>query len=110
MQGKTEPVDEHVEGGGTRLRALLGEMVTTIVDGRSDRTKEIVRLISREPFTRRTWSEFSYLTIAAPLAGIGFACVVITLTAGAILAVTFFGLAVMALSVRLARGFGGLTR
>ena len=110
MQGQTEPVDEHVEGGGRRLRALLGEMVTTIVDGRSDRTKEIVRLISREPFTRRAWSELSYLTIAAPLAGIGFACVIFTLTAGAILAITFFGLAIMALSVRLARGFGGFHR
>ncbi len=110
MQGQTEPVDEHVEGGGRRLRAILGEMVTTIVDGRSDRTKEIVRLISREPFTRRAWSELSYLTIAAPLAGIGFACVIFTLTAGAILAITFFGLAVMALSVRLARGFGGFHR
>jgi signal transduction histidine kinase len=110
MQGQTEQVHEHADGGGTRLRSLLRERVTTIIDGRSDRTKEIVRLITREPFTRRTWSEFAYLTIAAPLAGIGFVCVVSTLTAGVILAVTFFGLAVMALSVRLARGFGGFHR
>ena len=110
MQGQTEQMDEHAEGGGTRLRTLLREMVTTIVDGRSDRTKDIVRLIGREPFARRSWSELSYLTIAAPLAAIGFACVAITLFAGVILAITFFGLAILALSVRLARGFGGLHR
>ena len=110
MQGQTEQMDEQAEGGGTRLRTLLREMVTTIVDGRSDRTKDIVRLIGREPFARRSWSELSYLTIAAPLAAIGFACVAITLFAGVILAITFFGLAILALSVRLARGFGGLHR
>ena len=40
----------------------------------------------------------------------GIAFVVITLSAGVVLAITFFGLGLMALSVRGARGFGGLHR
>jgi signal transduction histidine kinase len=85
-------------------------MVTTIMDGQSDRAKEMARLIGREPFTRRSWSELSFLTIGAPLAAVGFAFVVGTLFAGMVLAITFFGLAVVALSVRGARGFGGFHR
>jgi signal transduction histidine kinase len=110
MQGNTDHMDEPVDGMGRRMRALLREMVTTIMDGRSDRAKEIARLIGREPFTRRSWSEFSFLTIGAPLAAVGFAFVAGTLFAGMVLAITFFGLAVMALSVRAARGFGGFHR
>ncbi len=110
MQGNTDHMDEPVDGMGRRMRALLREMVTTIMDGRSDRAKEIARLIGREPFTRRSWSEFSFLTIGAPLAAVGLAFVAGTLFAGMVLAITFFGLAVMALSVRAARGFGGFHR
>src|SRR3984957_1956137 len=109
MPGQTD-MGEEVDGLARRMRALFREMVTTIMDRRSDRAKEIVRLIEREPFTRRTWSEFSFLTIGAPLAAVGFACVTIALFAGIALAITFFGLAVMALSVRMARGFGGFHR
>jgi signal transduction histidine kinase len=109
MPGQTD-MGEEVDGVGRRMRALFREMVTTMMDGRSDRAKEIVRLIEREPFTRRTWSEFSFLSIGAPLAAVGFACVTVALFAGIALAVTFFGLAVMALSVRMARGFGGFHR
>ena len=110
MPGPTEHMGEHVDGVGRRMRALSREMVTTIMDGRSDRAKEIARLIWREPFTRRSWSEFSFLAIGAPLAAVGFACVAGTLFAGMVLAITFFGLAVLALSVRMARGFGGFHR
>src|SRR5580658_7737953 len=109
MPGQTD-MGEEVDGLARRMRALFREMVTTIMDRRSDRAKEIVRLIEREPFTRRTWSEFSFLTIGAPLAAVGFGCVTIALFAGIALAITFFGLAVMALSVRMARGFGGFHR
>jgi signal transduction histidine kinase len=107
---QTEQMDDHPEGIGTRMRALLKEMVATSVDGRSDRVKDVVRLIGREPFARRTWSEFSFLTISAPLAGFGLACVAGSLFGGLVLAITFFGLAVLALSVRMARGFGGFHR
>jgi len=110
MPGPTEHMGEQVDGVGRRMRALSREMVTTIMDGRSDRAKEIARLIWREPFTRRSWSEFSFLGIGAPLAAVGFACVAGTLFAGMVLAITFFGLAVLALSVRMARGFGGFHR
>jgi signal transduction histidine kinase len=110
MPEQTGQVEEHIPGVGTRMRALLKEIVTSTMDRRSDRTKEIVRLIAQEPFTRRTWSEFSFLAIGAPLAGVGLACVAVTLGAGTVLAITFFGLAVMALSVRIARGFGGFQR
>jgi signal transduction histidine kinase len=107
---QTEQAHAQVEGIGTRMRALLKEMVTSTVDGRSDRFKEITRLIGREPFARRTWSEFSFLTISAPLAGVGLAFVAITLFGGLVLAITFFGLAFIAFSVRGARGFGGFHR
>jgi signal transduction histidine kinase len=110
MPEQTGQVDEHVPGAGTRMLALLKEIVTSTMDRRSDRTKQIVRLVAREPFTSRTWSEFSFLIIGAPLAGIGLACVVVSLGAGTVLAITFFGLAILALSVRIARGFGGFQR
>jgi signal transduction histidine kinase len=110
MPGQAEDMGEQVDGVGRRMRALFREMATTMMDGRSDRAKEIVRLIEREPFTKRTWSEFSFLAIGAPLAWVGLACVAVALFAGVALAITFFGLAVMALSVRMARGFGGFNR
>ncbi len=45
-----------------------------------------------------------------PLAAVGMAFVAITLFAGVILAITFFGLAIIALSVRGSRGIGGFHR
>jgi signal transduction histidine kinase len=70
----------------------------------------IIQLIVREPFARRTWSEFSFLVISAPLAAIGLLFVGATLSSGVVLAVTFFGLGIIALSVRGARGFAGYHR
>ena len=99
-----------VEGTETRVRALLKEMVTAAVEHHGDRFKEVVGLVGREPFARRTWSEFTFLTVGAPLAALGVAFVAITLGAGVILAITFFGLAIVALSVRGARGLGGIHR
>ena len=99
-----------VDGTETRVRALLKEMVTAAVEHHGDRFKEVVGRVGREPFTRRTWSEFTFLTVGAPLAALGVAFVAITLGAGVILAITFFGLAIVALSVRGARGLGGIHR
>ncbi len=90
--------------------AQLKEAVTSAVEHHGDRLKGIVRVVGREPFDRRTWSEFTFLTVGAPLAVIGVAFVAITLGAGVILAITFFGLAIVALSVRGARGLGGIHR
>jgi signal transduction histidine kinase len=101
---------EQAESVSTRMRALFKEMVATSVGGRSDRANDVVRLIWREPFARRTWSELSFLTISAPLAAVGLGCVAVALFAGVALAITFFGLGILALSVRMARGFGGFHR
>jgi signal transduction histidine kinase len=99
-----------VDGTGARVGALLREMVSVVTENHTDRVKEIARTIGREPFARRTWSEFFFLTIGAPLAIVSVAFVVVTMGAGAILAITFFGLAIVALSVRGSRGIGGLNR
>src|SRR6202034_3345168 len=99
-----------VEGTGARVGALLREMVSVVSENHTDRVKEIARTIGREPFARQTWSEFFFLTIGAPLALVAVAFVLLTMGAGAILAITFFGLAILALSIRGARGIGGLNR
>ena len=110
MPEQTEQVDEHVRASAHECVRCLKEMVTSTVDRRSDRTKQIVRLIggNRSPSGRGRSSPSSI--IGAPLAGVGLAFVVVTLGAGVVLAITFFGLAIMALSVRIARGFGGFQR
>src|SRR6202046_742046 len=101
---------EQVEKTGTPVRALAREMVSTVVEQRGDRTKEIARLIWREPLTKRSWSEFFYLTVGAPIAVLGVIFVAVTLSAGIVLAITFLGLFIIALSVRGARGIGGFHR
>ena len=59
------------EAGGTQtpVRALFKEMVTVVTEERAPRLKEIARVIWREPFARRTWSEFSFLVIGAMAGG-----------------------------------------
>src|SRR3984957_18223733 len=98
------------DGPDTRVRVLLKEMVSVVAAKNEDRMKEIARTIWHEPFAKRTWSEFFFLVIGAPMAFVGIAFVIITLGAGMVLAVTFFGLAIIALSIRGARGIGGLHR
>jgi signal transduction histidine kinase len=109
-----EQVEGEQTGTGPRLRAPFKEMVTVAMDDRSahgpGRAIEVARVIAQEPFARRTWSEFSFLVIGAPLAAVGLAFVALTLSSGLVLAITFFGLAIVALSVRGARGFAGLHR
>ena len=77
---------------------------------RGDQVKQIARTIVYEPFTGRAWSELAFLCIGVALAFVGVVFVVATMFAGVILAVTFFGLAIIALSIRGARGIGGLHR
>ena len=100
------------EAGGTQtpVRALFKEMVTVFTEERAPRLKEIARVIWREPFARRTWSEFSFLVIGAVLAVLGLSFVVVTLGVGLVLAVTFFGLGIIAAAVRGATGIGGWHR
>jgi signal transduction histidine kinase len=92
------------------MRALVKEMVGVVSEKAGDRPKELARIIWHEPFAKRTWSEFWFLTIGTPLAALGLAFVLLTMGAGVVLAITFFGLAILALSIRGSRGLGGLHR
>jgi len=68
------------------------------------------RRIIREPFTRQAWSELLYVALGSLLAFAGAAFVLLTMAIGIVLAITFVGLAVLALSLRSARGLGRLNR
>ncbi len=70
----------------------------------------IVGHVIREPFTKRAWAELGYFLVSGALAVVGLAFVGATMVVGAILAITVVGLAVLALSVRSARGIGGWHR
>jgi signal transduction histidine kinase len=74
------------------------------------RARELGATLVRAPFTRRTWSELWFLLIGAVLAFFGMAFVVLTMAAGIFFAVTFFGIAIIGLSIRGARGIGGVHR
>ena len=69
-----------------------------------------LRRILREPFTKRPWTELAFFLVSGGLAALGLAFVGVTMVAGVVLAITFFGLAVLALSIRSARGIGGWQR
>ena len=85
-------------------------MVIVISKELETRLRAIARTILLAPFTKRAWSELWFLMIGAALAFVGFAFVVVTLAVGVVFAITFFGLAVIALSIRGARGIGGIQR
>ena len=74
------------------------------------RVKELAQTILREPFTKRPWTELAFFVVSGGLAGVGLAFVGATMATGIILAITFFGLAVLALSLRSARGIGRWNR
>jgi signal transduction histidine kinase len=100
-----------VPEAGPGLRSLFAQMMTALAArGRSERTKGAARLIWRQPWERRTWMEFLFVTTGAPLAFLGLAFVALTLSAGTLLTVTFVGLFIIALSVRGVRAIGGLHR
>jgi signal transduction histidine kinase len=73
-------------------------------------TKEVARHVLREPFTRRPWVELAFFLVSGGLAVVGLAVVGVTMLAGIVLAITFVGLAILALSLRSARGLGGVMR
>ena len=52
----------------------------------------------------------AFFLLGCGLAGVGLAFVAFTMGAGVVLAITIFGLAILALSLRSARGIGGLQR
>jgi signal transduction histidine kinase/uncharacterized membrane protein len=99
-----------VDGNDARVRLLAKEMVSVVSDLHGDRIKGFARMVWREPFSKRSWSELAFLVTSIPLAMIGFAVVGASLAAGVVSAVTFIGLAIIGISVRLARGFGRYQR
>jgi signal transduction histidine kinase len=72
--------------------------------------KDLARRVLREPFTKRPWAELAFYLVSGGLAGVGLGFVGLTMVTGVALAVTFFGLAILALSIRSARGIGGWSR
>jgi signal transduction histidine kinase len=85
-------------------------MVIVIPDEFEARARELAHTIVRTPFTKRAWSELLFLVGGSALTVVGIAFVALTMGAGAVLAITFIGLAVVGLSVRGARGLGGMHR
>jgi signal transduction histidine kinase len=72
--------------------------------------KALARRIGREPFTARPWTELAFFGVSGGLAWLGAMLVGVTMVAGVILAITVIGLAFLALSLRSARGVGGVVR
>jgi signal transduction histidine kinase len=101
---------ERAESPGPRLRRHFKEITDVVIAKTGVRTNEIARTIWREPFTKRTWSEFAFLTVGVPVAFMGIAFEAITFGAGVVLAITFIGFFIIALSLRGARGIGGIHR
>jgi signal transduction histidine kinase len=82
----------------------------TLTEEQAAQVRTIARTTFREPFTKRVWAELAYFLLASGVAGVGLFVVSVTMGAGILLAITFFGLAILVLSLRLARGFGGFHR
>jgi len=85
-------------------------MLIGLTDEQMARVQAAIHVILHAPFTRRTWSEFFFLSVGAAFAFGAFAFVALTMALGLLLAITFIGLAVIALSVRGARGIGRIQR
>jgi len=98
------------EDSGVRVRIRGRELSLAMTEEQALRLKGIARTALHEPFTRRVWAELGFFLLGSALAGVGLFFVAWTMVAGIILAITFFGLAVLALSLRSARGIGGLQR
>src|ERR1019366_5719916 len=100
-----------MEDRGVQARGRFREILAAVAGpGGEEQVRATARLIVREPFAKRSWSELAFLAIGVPLAGLGAAFVIVTLFAGVALAITFFGLGIVGLSVVGARGIGGWHR
>ena len=64
----------------------------------------------RELFARRTWAEMLYVIVTFPLAVAGFVFVLVSVGLGVLLAVTFIGLPLLAVTGLGARGLGSVQR
>jgi signal transduction histidine kinase len=101
-----EPTDDtgvHVRVGGRELSLAISEEHAVAL-------RSLAQRIVREPFTKRPWAELAFFVVSGGLAGLGLAFVGFTMATGVVLAITFFGLGILALAIRGARGAGGWQR
>ena len=98
------------EDSGVRVRIRGRELSFAMTEDQAVRVKALARTILHEPFTKRVWSELGFFLLGSALAGAGLFFVACTMGVGLVLAITFFGFAIFALSLRAARGIGGMQR
>lgn len=72
----------------------------------SERSKRLGRLISREPFHKRSWAELGFFLASSAVASAGVVVLVVLGTTGVALTVVFVGVAILAGGLRAARGLG----
>jgi signal transduction histidine kinase len=98
------------EDSSVRVRIRGRELSLAMTEEQTLRMRALAHTVLQEPFTARPWKELAFFLLGAALAGAGLAFVAFTMGAGVILAITVLGLAILALSLRGARGVGGLQR
>ena len=81
-----------------------------ITDEQVIKLKELAQRVVREPFTKRPWRELGFWMVSALLAFVSLFVVAATMIAGVWLIITFVGLIIIALSLRIARGVGRFQR
>ena len=101
---------QQTENDEVRLRVRGKEMSLSLTEEQVAQIRAITRRVWREPFTARPWSELGYYLLSGGLAAAGLAFVGVSMALGAALAITFFGLGLLALSLRSARGLGSWQR
>jgi signal transduction histidine kinase len=105
-----EQTDKPAKDSEVRVRVRGRELSLGFNEEQAERARSIARTVLHEPFTKRVWAELAYFVLASALAAAGFVVVAWSMAAGIVLAITFFGLAILVLSLRVARGFGGFQR
>ena len=96
--------------GGSEAPARGKQLTFAISEEQLASLQSLGRRIIREPFTRRPWTELAFYLLTGGIAVFGLFFVTATLVLGLVLAITVFGLAILAASIRSARGFGGWHR
>jgi signal transduction histidine kinase len=105
-----QPATEQAEDSELRVRLRGREVSLAVSQEQAARVRAVASRIVHEPFTKRVWAELAFYLVSGGLALAGLAFVGATMVAGLVLAITFFGLAILALSLRSARGIGALVR
>jgi len=98
------------EDSSVKVRIGGRELSMAPTEEQKLRVKALTNTVLHEPFTARPWKELAFFLLGSGLAGVGLAFVAFTMGAGVVLAITVVGLAILALSLRSARGIGALQR